>query len=160
MQERSDEIRSSSQRLNNNLITPDQYLNRIVYIYTKKFDGILRNGIQLSGSENSSETTSENNDNIEESFAELSVCEPEQQQKGVCISCRSAQCDIILVPCYHIVVCSKCWNDQAEYHKQQTKILFKNNKRKQAIEEKKVPCPCCDKIVLQAQEFFMATINQ
>lgn len=159
-QERSDHIRKSCTMLNDERLTPEQFLDRITHICTKKY-GKLTNVMEIISENN-------NDADIEESFADLSVCEqPEQDQieqedpkKGTCISCRSAQCDIILIPCYHIVVCSQCWKSQVESHEQQCRVKFKNNKRKEASEKKKVPCTFCEKIVSCAQVFYMATIDK
>lgn len=146
-------IRESSLLLKNNRVTPDQFLDRIVHIFTKKSDEISSN--LMSESESSSE-------NGEEALAELSLSEQPVQEtplKGMCISCRSSQCDIILTPCFDIVVCSKCWNDIVNEHVKQSEMTFKNNKRRLALEKKKVPCPSCRNIVKDAREFHMATIS-
>lgn len=134
-------------------------MDRIVHICTKKkFDEFSANVVETSDSET--------NGVVGEIFDDLSICEetqaePVQQltEKGVCISCRMEQCDIILIPCFHIVVCSNCWKKQVESHENQCKIAYKNNKRKLALESKKVQCPCCENIVSKSQEFFMATIH-
>lgn len=79
--------------------------------------------------------------------------------KGTCIVCLDKICDIILVPCFHIVICSTCWASAKENHIQQCEILFAKNKRKQALEKKKIKCPACEHIVQQSNTFHMATFN-
>lgn len=144
--------------LKNERVNPQQFLDRIVHIYTNKFDEISAHIFET--------LEIEENSDVEEMFGDLTVHEPQQEQplqqhpkKGQCISCRLAQCDIILLPCFHIVVCSDCWKIQVDNHEKQCKIEFKNNKRKLALESKRVQCPCCENIVSRSQEFFMATIN-
>lgn len=147
-------VRESNSLLKDKRITPDQFLDRMVFIFTKKIDEIASCLM-----DNESETST--SDNEEEALGELSLTEPPVQAplKGLCIACRSAQCDIILTPCFDIVVCSKCWSGMVDDHKKQCEIIYKKNKRKLVLEKKNVPCPSCQKVVKNAQPFFMATIS-
>lgn len=71
--------------------------------------------------------------------------------------CLERRCDIILLPCFEIVVCSQCWQDICAKHINECNEIYKNNKRKLATEKKKVLCPCCGKVVVETKEFRMAT---
>lgn len=149
-------IRDSCTLLKNKRFTPEQFLDRIVHICTKKSDEVLKNVTEILLEDDRSDT------NEIDQLNELNVSENPSQQnstKGMCISCLATQCDIILLPCFHIVICSVCWKSQVETHEKHCEITYKNNKRKFTLEKKKVPCPCCENIVTRAQEFFMATVN-
>lgn len=132
-----------------------------MHVCAKKWDGSIVEAVEDEEYFEDLGPHEQANLNMSEQSEENSNEEAVGQQpvKGTCISCQTAYCDIILVPCFHIVICSKCWSDKISAHEKQCEITFKNNKRKMALEKKKIPCPCCDGIVNRAQEFFMATIN-
>lgn len=79
--------------------------------------------------------------------------------KGTCISCLNRFCDIVLLPCFHIDVCSDCWNEKVKLHQANCEMLHKNNRKKLANEKKKIECPCCNNIVSKSNEFHMASIQ-
>lgn len=95
----------------------------------------------------------------QESIDETVAAEP-PVPNGICISCVAVPCDIILVPCYDIVVCSSCWASKVEKHTQNCEVLYKNNKRKLDREKQKILCPCCSNVVKEAKTFRMATIQK
>lgn len=117
-------------------MTPGQFLDRILHItnHTTEYDRI------------------EDDKEIDDSDK---VNEP---RKGVCISCREKICDIILLPCFDIVICSSCWLEKQEKHISNCEAIYKDNKRKLAIEKKKILCPCCGQLVSKWNPFQMATM--
>lgn len=141
-------IRESFNLLKNKLLTPSQFLDRILHI-TKKFND--ESGLMAIKAPEENLDTSLNEVDHEE--------EPAKQTQGICIACKLNQCQIILVPCFHIVVCKDCWNDRVKAHERQCGIAHTNNIRKRNAEMKKVTCPCCSDIVTNASPFFMATID-
>lgn len=154
IQERADKIRESSLLLKKKRITDEQFLDRILHI-TKKFndDGAMQI-IDSEESEQQNESDQQDeSDQEDESDTQIS-------DRGKCIACAIRQCEIILVPCFHIVICSSCWQERVIEHESQCDILFKSNKRKLIAEKKKVTCPCCSNVVGKAQPFYMATISQ
>lgn len=56
---------------------------------------------------------------------------------GTCISCKIRNCDIIFTPCFHIVVCSTCWEEKKQKHIRECEIIHKRNKRRMEVEKKK-----------------------
>lgn len=107
------------------------------------------------------ELLSQETDDIEplpEPTDEMNTSEP-TVPNGICISCVAVPCDIILTPCFDIVVCSSCWTQKVEKHKQDCEVLYKNNRRKLEKEKQKVLCPCCSNVVKAAKEFRMAAIQ-
>lgn len=132
--------------MKNERINADQFLDRILYI--NKPDDFEMEG-----------------NNQDDNNVSMTLSEPENDAdansppKGICIACKSRHCDIILLPCFDIVVCSKCWNDIKHNHEAQCEIKYKKNQRKKESEKKKVLCPCCGKVVKQSNEFHMANIQ-
>lgn len=127
-------------------ITPEQFLDRILFI-NKSIEPTQP-----------IEEHSEMDDSVVDTASVHDTSTP-SAPKGTCISCMSQICDIILLPCFDIVICSKCWDDERKKHERECDVLYKNNKRKLAAEKKKMKCPCCSQIVNQAKEFRMATVQ-
>lgn len=100
----------------------------------------------------------ESNKTVEE-VDENEYIDDEAVPKGTCIMCLKNLCDIILLPCFHIVVCSTCWEKTKSTHEKQCDILYSKNKRKLTLEKKKVKCPTCDDVVKNTNEFHMANFN-
>lgn len=129
--------------MNENRITAEQFLDRMLHISKKT--NILEHDLPADESDKLEES-----DRIEDDPRAAAV-------KGTCISCMTRQCDIILLPCFDIVVCSTCWSDIIKKHETNCEQIYKNNKRKQCTEKRKVVCPCCGNIVNESKEFRMAT---
>lgn len=96
---------------------------------------------------------------LDESDQSIDDAQVEQAElpKGTCIVCLKNLCDIILVPCFEIVICSICWAQQKQQHEERCDVLYKKNKRKLVTEKKKLKCPSCDNIVKECKEFHMAS---
>lgn len=133
--------------MKNERLNAEQFLDRILYI-SKPDEFERERDVQeaLDVSMNASIVSNE---------PEIETNAP----KGICISCKSRHCDIILMPCFDIVVCSQCWTELKTNHETNCEIKYKKNQRKKESEKKKVLCPCCGKIVKQSNEFHMATIQ-
>lgn len=127
-------------------ITEDQFLDQILYI------------TQSIGSSETIHITESDQNEITE-FEEDDDPTTDGPAKGTCISCLTKMCDIILLPCFHIVVCSQCWNENKTKHEKDCDVRYKSNKRKLAIEKKKVPCPACNSAVTEAKVFEMASVQ-
>lgn len=127
-------------------VTAEQFLDRILYI--------------VKPDEFSSDTMDSDQPEDEEvSILNESSDDSQNTCNGFCIACKIRQCDIILMPCFHIVVCKQCWKENEAKHHETCEALYSKNKRKMEAEKKKVPCPCCDKIVEKWNEFHMAAIQ-
>lgn len=48
--------------------------------------------------------------------------------KGTCISCMSQLSDIILLPCFDIVICSKCWQETKTNHERDCESMYKKKR--------------------------------
>lgn len=151
LKDRAIMIRESFNLIKTKQLTPSQFLDRILHI-TKKFND--ESGIMAikAVEEGNPETSLNETDHGEHQN------EPEKQTQGICIACKLNQCQIILVPCYHIVICKDCWNDRVKAHERHCGNTYKD-KRKKNADMKKVTCPCCDNIVANAAPFYMATID-
>lgn len=109
----------------------------------------------------------ENNDScIELDAKELDAREPDDDNtnspsvpNGTCISCLTRPCDIVLQPCFDIVVCSECWEERKQKHERACEVMYKNNNKKISAEKKKVLCPCCGECVKKTNKFNMATVQ-
>lgn len=143
----------SSTLLKDERISPEQFLDRILHI-NKKIDTLDENSCSSNDDASSPQTEDGEND------SDVSCSGDDQRPNvpnGTCISCLERRCDIILLPCFEIVVCSQCWQDISAKHINECNEIYKNNKRKLATEKKKVLCPCCGKVVVETKEFRMAT---
>lgn len=146
---RADKLRESCSLLRDERLDAEQFLDRVLYI-NKPDEFVLEENVQDVLHDESS--TSMN-------FSIETASDSTPAPKGICISCKTRHCDIILLPCFDIVVCSVCWEDLKQKHYTQCEIKHKKNHRKKEIEKKKTVCPCCGKIVKQSKEFHMATLQ-
>lgn len=147
LQERANKIRDSMYLLKKKRITPNQFLDRILFI-NKSIEKVEFPEDHLDLNESVAETVSTEHD------ASITSA-----PKGTCISCLSRICDIIFLPCFDIVLCSKCWENERSKHERECDALYRNNARKLTAEKKKRKCPCCSKIVKETKEFRMASVQ-
>lgn len=86
-------------------------MDRIVHICTKQFTDLDSNSGTIQSASNSDA------DEIEEIVAGVpDMAVDNAPRKGLCISCLTNNCDIILLPCFHTVICSKCWKVKVDAH--------------------------------------------
>lgn len=141
--------------LQNKRINVNQFLDQVLYII--KSIGSLANDIEQVAIDES--RTDPNNESLEQQEEEFDDPTTDTLPKGTCISCLSKICDIILLPCFHIVVCSKCWKDKRLKHERDCDAIYRSNKKKLSAERKKVPCPACNQTVVEAKVFEMASVQ-
>lgn len=151
LQERDNKIRESMTMLKNKRINTSQFLDRILHI--KKAIEYVKPDVEPHDAD-----TDESENDLE---TDMNAVDSNSQEvpKGTCVQCLSRTCDIIMLPCFDIVVCSMCWQEKKSKHERDCDVIYKNNKRKLVIEKKKVCCPCCNKIVTQTKEFRMAAVQ-
>lgn len=148
-------IRESTQLLKDKQITHEQFLVRILHIANKfqYVHDLLPGGNESSSIDSNQDELNGNDATVNDTPA------PPKPVEGMCIACHK-RCEIVLIPCFHIVICSACWDRRASEHVAQCKVLYKDNKKKMNSEFKRVTCPCCDKVITKAQPFFMASIAE
>lgn len=115
--------------LKNKRINTSQFLDRILYI--KKAIEYVEPDV-VSNNKDTDECV---NDLEADDADGIDSSEPNVPE-GTCIQCVSQPCDIIMLPCFDIVLCSMCWQEKKTKHERDCDVLHKNNKRKLASEKK------------------------
>lgn len=135
-------IEKCSKLLKKGKLTSDQFLDRIIHIGCKSNYGNVSNeeGNESGANEEDFNTSNEfvmnevdcnasNEFLTNETDVNAVNNSPTESIKGKCISCVTKFCDIILIPCFHIVVCSDCWRQKKESHIKQCEILYEKNRK-------------------------------
>lgn len=66
------------------------------------------------------------NVNVNSNPPERNIIQP---PKRTCVDYMQVFYDIILLPCFHIIICSKCWNKNRDNHAVRCSVLYKNKKK-------------------------------
>lgn len=105
---RGDKIMRNSKLLDDDRITAEEFLNRIIYKQNNLDFGLIDVDIvnividddsdiedDECSSQSSSQTTSSSTSH--------------ESTKGMCVACTEKQSEMCVIPCFHFCVCVSCW---------------------------------------------------
>lgn len=107
---RGKKIMAYSQQLLEDRLTPDEFLNRIVYKQNNLDFGLMDTNFvsPIVDDEDEDDDDSEhaNNDDLQSPLADTSE---KRYSRGLCLTCKDAEAQLCILPCFDFCICEQCW---------------------------------------------------